>query len=145
MLLRVLDRHLFELGHGALDIELRAAGARVRPRKQGALPVLEKVEVERLAETQAEDFQVGVSSTSVRHRLCSHVPSQTDAPSAWTDRIALSVSLALHAGLLEDHGALAGALRPDHEVVAALLLAPEDGVDELLLAADNVARLRRLC
>lgn len=144
MLLRVLDRNFLQLGHGTLNVKLGTARARVSPGEQGALPVLEEVEIEGLAKTQTEDLQVGVGWASALG-VSEHAPSQTDAPSACTERIALPVSFEAHADLLEDHGALARALGPDDQVVTSLFLSPEDGIDEFLLAANNVARLRGLC
>ena len=60
MLLGVLDRHLLKFGHRTLNIQLRTSRPGVSSREQRSLPVLEEVKVERLAETQTEDLQIGV-------------------------------------------------------------------------------------
>jgi hypothetical protein len=57
---RIPERNLFELCHGTFNVERRTTGTRLGARKERTLPVLEKVEIERFAETQPEDLEVGV-------------------------------------------------------------------------------------
>jgi hypothetical protein len=61
MLAGIPERNLLKLCHCALNVKRGTTRARISAREQRTLPVLEEVEVEGLAETQAEDLEVRVS------------------------------------------------------------------------------------
>ncbi len=105
------QRHLLQLVEGALNVEQRRGVARAANGKQRAHVVLVVLEVQRLAQPDAEDLQIPVRFEH-RHAL----PRDP-----------------VHG--VDQHGRLARALLADHQIVMAARPAAHYVVHQILLAA----------